>query len=73
MTTFCLKNSNSRNSNYNFKKDKFSQMCANIFLFLLFYGFIANLLHKLERVRCEYCTGRGGATRRDLTELISTF
>ena len=71
MTTFCLKNSNSRNSNYNFKKDKFK--CALTQLFLLFYGFIENLLHKLERVRCEYCTGRGGATRRDLTELISTF
>ena len=47
--------------------------CALTQLFLLFHGFIANLLHKLERVRCEYCTGRGGATRRDLTELISTF
>lgn len=47
--------------------------CTLTQLFLLFYGFIANLLHKLERVRCEYCTGRGGATQRDLTELISTF
>lgn len=35
MTTFCLKNSNSRNSNYNFKKDKFSQMCANTVIFTI--------------------------------------
>lgn len=42
-------------------------MCANTIIFTILR------VHKLERVPCEYCTGRGGATRRDLTELISTF
>lgn len=44
-------------------------MCANTIGVRVY----SRLAAQLERVRCEYCTGRGGATRRDLTELISTF